>query len=191
MYAKDLFKFLALGTSVLALAKLNGAQVEDDPRSSDFGKIHDKTTRWDVWGGFQPYVRLAAQMVTGEKKSTNSGEIQNLNGEGRFGTNRMDVFGQFLRGKLSPVLGMAVDFVKGKDAVGNDVTIGGEAESHLLPLLYSDLKEAIKDRGVSALFTVGVPSIFGVGTNTYSPRPPAKPRKQTTGKPQGPKKEKM
>ncbi len=170
MYAKDLFKFLALGTSVLALAKLNGAQVEDDPRSSDFGKIHDKNSRWDIWGGFQPYVRLAAQMVTGERKSTNTGKVQKLDGEGFFGEDRGSVALGFLRGKLAPVPSMLVDFIKKKDAVGNDVTIGSEAESHLLPLLYSDLKEAVKDRGVSAYFTVGLPSIFGVGVNTYTPR---------------------
>lgn len=169
MYAKDLFKFLALGTSILTLASLNNDnKVELDPRSSDFGKIRNKNTRWDIWGGFQPYVRLAAQLVTGERKSSNTGKVQELDGKGAFGTDKGDVSMSFLRGKLSPVPSMIVDFMKGKDAVGQPISMGSEAESHLLPLLYSDLKEAVKDRGVSALFTVGLPSVFGVGVNTYS-----------------------
>ena len=36
--------------TVLALASLAGADVEKDPRSSDFGKIKDGNTRWDIWG---------------------------------------------------------------------------------------------------------------------------------------------
>ena len=103
MAAKDMFKFVALGMSVLALAKLNGADVEDDPRSSDFGKIKSGNTRWDIWGGFQQYVRLFSQVASGEKKSSGSGEIQRLNGEGRFGETRGDVTSRFVRGKLAPI----------------------------------------------------------------------------------------
>ena len=43
-----------------------------------------------------------------------------------------------------------------------------EIASTLIPLTFQDLAEAVKDKGVSAIFTVGVPSTFGVGTQTYT-----------------------
>jgi hypothetical protein len=182
--AIDMLKFVGFGLSILTLAKLNGAQVEDDPRSTDFGKIKSGDTRWDIWGGFQQYARLAAQMISGQKKSTMSEDIQNLNGEGRFGETRSDVLQRFSRGKLAPVPSMAVDFLSGRTAVGDKVTVASEAESHLLPLIYSDMKQAMQDQGIKSLLTVGVPATFGVGVNTYtkrqstSTRKPSKPSKQ-------------
>jgi hypothetical protein len=167
MAAKDMLKFVGLGLTVLGLAKLNGADVEDDPRSSDFGKIKSGDTRWDIWGGFQPYVRVFTQMATGEKKSTMSDEIKKLDGEGAFGENRGDVGARFMRGKLAPVPSILMDFIQGRTITGDKPTIASEAESHLLPLLYSDIKTAMKEKGISSLFTVGLPSAFGVSTQTY------------------------
>lgn len=169
MYMKDMLKFIGLGMTVVAISKLGGADVEDDPRSSDFGKIKSGNTRWDIWGGFQQYVRLITQMATGEKKSMRTGEIQELDSKGRFGEGRRDVIARFIRGKLAPVPSMAVDFMEGRTVSGDPVTIGKEAETHLLPLIYSDVKEAMKDKGVSSLFTVGVPAVFGVGVQTFNP----------------------
>jgi hypothetical protein len=168
-YFKGLAKFVGVGLSVLALAQLGGAEVEDDPRSSDFGKIKSGNTRWDIWGGFQQYIRVFAQLLSGQRKSSNSGNIQELDGSGAFGTNRGDVATSFARGKLAPVPSMAWNFISGTTPTGDDVTVLGEAKSHLMPLMVGDMKEAIKDRGVSALFTVGMPTIFGVGTSTYKP----------------------
>lgn len=170
MAAKDMLKFIGLGMTVLALAKLNGAQVDDDPRSSDFGKIKQGNTRWDIWGGFQQYVRVATQLVSGQRKSTNTGNVSELNGKGAFGTNRGDVLLSFMRGKLAPVPSMGADIVSGRTTSGEKPTWGNEAESHLLPLLYSDIKTAVQDRGVKSFFDVGIPAIFGVGTQTYRPR---------------------
>jgi hypothetical protein len=167
---KSMAKFIGVGLTTLALAKLNGAEVEDDPRSSDFGKIKVGNTRWDIWGGFQQYIRVLTQFFSGERKSTNTGDIQELNGKGFFGEDRGDVVSSFFRGKLAPVPSMAWDFIKGRDATGQPVTIGSEAKGHLLPLLESDIEGAVKDQGIKAIFTAGVPSIFGIGVNTYQPR---------------------
>lgn len=173
---KDMGKFIGTGLTVLALAKLNGAQVEDDPRSTDFGKIKSGNTRWDIWGGFQQYVRVLTQLFSGEKKSTGKSGIKELNGKGAFGESRFDVLMRSVRGKLAPVPSMGVDFLSGRDATGQPVTLGSEAQGHLLPLLYSDLKDAMKDKGLQAIFTVGIPSTFGIGVNTYQNKP-TKPHK--------------
>ncbi len=179
-YFKDMASFIAIGTTVLALAKLSGAQVEDDPRSADFGKIKSGKTRWDIWGGFQPYVRVASQVISGQRKSSNTGKMSELNGEGPFGTTRGDVGLSFFRGKLAPIPGLAIDLFSGRNMQGDKITYkwgGGKnkemtvdeiLKEHLLPLTVSGTQEAFQDQGTKALFTVGVPNLFGIGTQTYN-----------------------
>lgn len=173
MALKDMAKFVGFGMSVLGLAKLSGAEVEADPRSSDFGKIKVGNTRYDIWGGFQQYVRLIAQVFTGKAKSTRTGAIRELNGKGAFGESRGDVLGRFVRGKLAPIPGTALDFLTGRTIVGEEVSVPMELEKNLLPLIYSDVKDAIKDQGVKAIFTTGLPATFGVGVQTYDQKPPS------------------
>lgn len=181
--AKDMAVFVAAGIGVLALAKYGfGAQVETDPRSADFGKIKSGDTRWDIWGGFQPYVRVLAQVIMAERKSTNTGKVIPLEGKGSmFGSSRADPLVSFGRGKLAPIPSMVWDALSRRTVQGNkilfqwggkhkdnEITLQDEAIQHFLPLIYSDVSQAMKDGGIKSLFTVGIPSTFGVGTQTYS-----------------------
>lgn len=181
-YFKDMAKFIGVGMTVIALASLGGdddeTTVETDPRSSDFGKIKNKNTRWDIWGGFQQYIRVVSQTVMGERKKAN-GKISKIDGEGAFGEDKGDVLLKFGRGKLAPVPSMALDLFLRRTQIGEkiifdtgkeknkQITIDRYLKDHLLPLTYTGLEDAMKDQGVKALFTVGVPSVFGVGTQTY------------------------
>jgi hypothetical protein len=107
-------KFVVFGAAMLGLAKVGGADVELDPRSSDGLKIKTGDTRYDILGGFQQYIRLATQLLTGQKKSTKTGEIKNIDGEGAFGEDKGDVAGRFLRGKLAPVPAYILHIAKKK-----------------------------------------------------------------------------
>src|SRR5690606_16281417 len=49
--AKSMLKLAGTGLALASLAKLGGADVETDPRSSDFMKIRIGDTRYDIWGG--------------------------------------------------------------------------------------------------------------------------------------------
>lgn len=174
----DMLKFVGFGTSVLALSKLNGAQVETDPRSTDFGKIKTGDTRYDIWGGFQPYVRFLSQMATGQRKQTGTNKVVDLNGKGPFGQSRADVVKTFIRGKLSPIPSMAWDFAdNGRNLFGQKQSLAVEAEKNFLPMISGDISDAWKQQGVKSLFTVGIPSAFGVGVNTYSDKKAGKARK--------------
>lgn len=178
-YFRNWTSLLGTGMTILALAKLAGADVEEDPRSADFGKIKSGNTRWDIWGGSQTYVRALAQVLTGKRKSTRTGEMYDLDGKDIFGETRMDVGMRFLRGKLAPVPGAAVDILSGRTATGDEIIYewgGGEdkeisidqyIKERLIPMTITGTEEAIKDRGWKALFDVGVPQIFGVGTQSY------------------------
>ena len=204
-YMKDMLSFIGLGLTILGMFKFagggdddeNSIQVETDPRSSDFGKIKKGDTRWDIWGGFQQYIRLVTQVALGEKKSSNTGEIQTLDTKGRFGEGRGDVLLRFARGKLAPVPSMVVDFFAKRTLMGdkvesrfdipfypkdnpkgNNLTLTDELASHLFPLIISDVYSAIKGNGLQSLITVGLPATFGVGVQTYSnDRPPVIPDK--------------
>lgn len=179
LYA-DVLRFVGVGATVLSLISLawgcenDGGDdcfdVELDPRSSDFGKLRYNNTRWDIWAGFQQYIRIAAQTISGGTKSINSGKINELNGDGLFDRTRLGVLGGFARGKLAPIPSMGIDFLYGRDMLGEKVTIQKEAFQHLLPLGVTGMEDALKEQGIKALFTVGAPSTFGVGVQTYLPR---------------------
>jgi len=178
-YFRSWASLLSIGLTILALAQAGGADVEDDPRSSDFGKIRSGDTRWDIWGGAQPYMRVFAQVVSGKRKSTNSGEIYELTGDDAFGETRAGVVSDFFRGKLAPVPASMVDVLSGRTTTGDkivyefetdgvkEVAIDNYIMERLLPMTITGTREAIKERGASAILTVGVPSVFGVGTQTY------------------------
>lgn len=178
MALKDMAKFIAVGTSVLALAKLAGADVEHDPRSPDFGKIKVGNTRWDIWGGFQQYIRVISETLTRESKSSTSGQIHPLTETtvtdemGNTHTKKPfqtlgDVWQSFGRSKLAPVPGTILDWAYGKDVVGKKFDPATKAISLFTPMVANDIHDAWKDQGVKALFTVGLPSALGVGVTTY------------------------
>lgn len=169
MAIKDMAKVVAFGATILGLANTAGADVEKDPRSSDFGKIKVGNTRWDIWGGFQQYIRLYSQMMTGETKST-TGAIRKLDGKSFPYKTRLDQMASFFRGKLAPVPGTAVDLLAGKNVVGEEIDPANKAYELFVPMIAQDIKDAAKEQGIKALFTVGVPSALGVGTSTFEPK---------------------
>ena len=182
----DMGKFIIFGTSVLALFALGGGddeddfKVETDPRSTDFGKIRKGDTRYDIWGGFQQYVRLLSQFLSGSAKSSKTGVVRKLDGQGIFGTTRMDIVTRFIRGKFAPVPAGIANIGYGKDMIGNEVEVGDEVGKFITPLVIKDMVSAmkikdifdvkqtlqdIKENGAAAVFTVGLPASLGVGVS--------------------------
>ena len=186
-YFKSMARLIGLGMTVIGLASLNDDnKVESDPRSSDFGKIVNGNTRWDVSGGFQQYIRAAAQILSGAKKSTSTGEIRQLEAGKPYSQSRGDVAMSVLRGKLAPVPSWGLDLMMGEtgtgqrlvnkwegDAANREMGIKEQLVNHLLPLTYTGMAEALKDQGTKAWFTVGLPSLFGIGAQTYESNQPS------------------
>lgn len=168
MYFKDMGTFIAFGMGILALAALSGADTEEDPRSPDFGKIRSGNTRWDIWGGFQQFVRYASQIATGEKKSTASGKITPLDGSSYSKETRMSVIGNFIRSKLAPVPSAVVDYLYGENMIGDPFNLSNTIISRISPLVWQGVYESAKQDGwINALLATGVPSVLGVGVQTY------------------------
>lgn len=154
--------------------------IELDPRSSDFGKVKWGDTRFDLWAGFQQWVRLFAQFATGERK-TLEGELVKL-GEGYKADDRVDIINKFVRSKFSPSLATGVNLASGKDMIGQPVTVKDELVKLTIPLYMSDMKEVYESDGWGRATATALPAIFGVGVQTYSMKPDKKEFKELMDK---------
>jgi hypothetical protein len=155
-----------VGSIVGVIAASTGATVEGDLRSADFGKIRLGNTSIDPWGGFQPYVRLAAQIASGKRK-TQYGDIQDV----KFG----DLMQRFARSKLAPVPGFAWTAIEGKDYVGERKPLG-EAKTYWDSfgiMTVRDIAEIWKQDPVLAT-SLTLPIALGIGTTTRPSLPTSK-----------------
>ena len=167
----DFAKFVGVGLTVLAIAKASGVDVETDPRSSDFGKIKVGDTRWDIWGGFQQWARVFAQLTTGQRKNTTTGEIISLNKEEYPFTTRKEVLLRFIEGKLAPVPALVNELMSGaKTFTGEDTTFESVVRTKFIPMYIQDISDAYTSGGLSRAVGAGIPAFFGVGVQTYEPR---------------------
>lgn len=155
--AKDLVAFTGTGLAVLGMMKFAGAQVEGDPRNSEFGTVRIGNSRWDFWAGYRPLARYTAQLITGQRAT--GGRVRDLD--------RWETIGRFLRSKLAPVPGEVVNQIAGSDFVGDE--LGGPLEraySLFVPLFIQDLAEAVEENGIMGL-ALGAPAAIGVGVQSY------------------------
>lgn len=166
--AAEYARFLAGVGTIYALAKTVGADVEYDPRSSEFGKIRFGKTRIDPLGGLSQATVLVSRLATGQTK-TASGKINDIRGDHvpYGGSDSADVIARFLRTKLNPVVGTGVDIATGKNVVGEKVTAQSVAESAVMPMSFNDIYEAMKEQGIPAGSAMATLSLFGMGLMTY------------------------
>lgn len=163
---KSLFAFAGVAGTVLGLAKLSGvAEVGTDLRSADGGKIKIGNTRYDVLGGFQQYIKLASQLISGEIVSSSSGRTLTL-GEGYKPLTRKDIILRFFESKESPIASFITSLLQGQTSVGKSIDVPSEVVSRFIPMVLQDMYDISQDRGAEGLL-MGLPAIFGVGSQTY------------------------
>lgn len=160
---RDMGLFIGANMTLLGLLKFTGAaDVEINPRSSDFLKAKIGPTRIDLWGGAQPYARYAAQAALGERKS---------GGGNVYDVNRMKVLGRLGWSKLSPQAGLIVDLLIGSTFIGDDMTLsrsGVQTQflNRLAPMAWQDLYDAITLQGPIGILMAS-PAFLGVGVQSY------------------------
>lgn len=164
LIAKEYAKFIAGLGVVYLLGKLAGGELEDDPRSSDFGKIKFGNTRLDPLAGLAQANTLVARLVSGETKNL-KGKVKPLGVEGPFNSSRLDVAARFARSKLSPVAGAVVDLMDGENVVGEKVTVGSVAKRLVVPMQYDSLLASFEEQGIPRGTALAILSIFGMGVN--------------------------
>ena len=164
---KSLITFSGTASSVLGLAKIGGADIGIDPRSADFGKIKIGNTRYDILGGFQQYIKIGAQLITGKHISSTTG-VETTFGEGYKPLTRLDIIQRFLETKEAPVASFVTSMLRGQNYMGEKFNIGKETASRFTPMVIQDMADLYMEKGLEGV-AMGSPAIFGVGVQTYSP----------------------
>lgn len=166
---KSLLAYGAGTATILALADtIPGVDVGKDPRSADFGKIKAGNVRFDIMGGFQQYIRIAAQVVSGKYISTTTNKVITL-GEGYKPLTRFDVLQRGLESKVSPTGALILTMMRGKNFEGEDIKNVGDATKELgkkfIPMALNDIWEVYKED--PKLLPFGFLGMLGVGVQAY------------------------
>jgi len=160
-----------VGLGVLALAMLSaipGVDVEDDPESSDFGKIKYGNLRFSFWQGYEQIARTMVQLVTGRRKSTVTGR--------RIQTERTDILKSYLRTKLSPSAGLAWDVLSKKKFDGSPfewtaMNVAEATYERITPMFWQDLVDAARFEGLEGFILAAPIGFYGGSIGTYPVRP--------------------
>jgi hypothetical protein len=171
-----------IGGTMALLGVLSGsglAQVEWDPRSSDFAKARVGNTRIDLLAGHQQLGRMFAQLVSGKVISSTTGREIDLNGSDakngfqRGGMTRLDVLSRFFESKASPIAALALTLLRGHDQLGQPISIPNEIATRMTPMPIQDIADALADGGWGRGALVAPLALSGLGTQTYTANLPA------------------
>lgn len=166
-HLKTMLSTSAMITTILAAASLHpDVEVGTDPRSSDFAKIRVGNTRYDIAGGFQQYIRIGAQLISGKYVSSSTGRVITL-GEGYNPITRWDILTRGAESKFSPLTSLIVTMFRGENFMGEKAEFSDEIGKRFVPMLISDLTELHKED--PELLPTGVLGMFGVGVQSYGP----------------------
>jgi len=146
--AQNLVAFVGGGIGILSMLKASGlADVELDPRSSDFGKIRLGPTRINFFGTSQLLVRTIAQAITGTRIDPELGPQAQFRG---------DPFKRYWQSGASPEFSLVYDAITGETYLGErmypseerGITWGDiakrEATERTIPLAALDILEFLR-----------------------------------------------
>lgn len=170
---------VAMMGTVMVVAKMAGASVNFDPRSSNFGKIRFGNTRIDITGGFSQYIRFIAQEMMREEISSN-GHHAHI-GWGQHDISDWSNLSKFVRSKAAPIPSFAWDEMSGKDFIGRPIKQGHELWGNA-PFLAQDILDAQQtgappQRIAAAAFL----SAIGFGVQSYKDKPQGRPTPKGQG----------
>lgn len=170
--AKEYARIAAgLGVGV-GLALAAGFSIEKDPRSTDFAKLRMGNTRLDMTGNLASTADFLTRIFAGEKVNQN-GVVQATRGQVAFGRDdTASLVGRYLRGKLSPFPGAALDVASGRNLVGDPVTPLSALGNISTPLFVKDVYQALVDLGIGKGTALSLMAFLGMSMNTYTTRAP-------------------
>ena len=149
--------------------------VDQDPRSSNFGKIVIGDTRFDVTGGMGALSTFFSRMMPSYHngvfglwfKSSTTGKWTDLTAGGYGKMTPKDVIESFATGKLSPVFGQALAVLTQQQFGGQPVTAGSIAQNLLVPMSFQTFMDAMNDKNSAGPFAATVLDGIGIGASTY------------------------
>lgn len=167
-YMLGMLRSMGTWGTIAGMAKLAGADVTLDPRSSDFAKIKIGNTRIDLGGGMQQYLVLAAREIKGQTKSSTSNDITEF-GKGFKAPTGVSTAVKFGSQKLHPTAKFAWDMLNASEY--ETVGVGDRVLEMALPMYIGDLKEILEENPELAPLILGLTSV-GIGSQTYEGGPP-------------------
>ena len=154
---RSLLSLGSIASTAVGISKLAGADVETDMTSPDWGKIKVGSTRYDILGGYQQYLRLGARIAKGFAEGEGASEKT---------TKAFQPSLSFIRNKLAPIPGLLADLVSGKDFKGDPFDLPIALRERFTPMILQDVWEAVQEWGWYGI-PVAAPSVFGVAVQTY------------------------
>lgn len=164
--ASNITKIVLVTAGITAIAQAMGAEVETDPRATDFLKIKIGDTRINTpfARGMPQLVTLFSRLATQETKSS-SGIITKLN-TGEYGSKTLfDVGMDFLVNKTTPPASAVISWMRGRDFMGNKPTLKSTATG-FLPISVQNFLQLKEDSSTPAVLGAFL-DLFGISSNTY------------------------
>jgi len=160
---KDMATFTTMIMATALAAQAAGAKVSTNPDDADFLKIKTGNTRYDITGGLSQYIRtyLRVNKAIGLRFNPNVSS-EKKNKYAKYAINSVVNFFQY---KLAPNTSYGLSAIRGTDPLGKDFNPTDALK--IYPMYVDDMVTGWKQDGVTSLATIGLPSIFGVGVQTY------------------------
>lgn len=160
---------LATVAGLMATASMMGADVEFDPRSSNFGKMKVADGRYlDLTAGLGSYIALTSKQISGKAKSATTGKLTQLN-SGKYGAQtRGDVLAQWATNKLAPAPATLNEvFLKGETFGGEKPTAISVARNLLAPISADNIYDYLTQEDLSTALLLGMSDVSGLGITSY------------------------
>lgn len=154
---------LALTGVALAAA---GGKISFDPDDPDFMKARFGEKTYDLTGGMAVYVRTFLRLAKSALKATTTHtdkDKKEAKKYAEFAGN--STWKSIVVNKLSPNTSYAYHFFTQKGADGKQ--FDPTEILNIKPLYVDDFRQGLKDGGLTAIYTVLIPSLFGVGVQAY------------------------
>lgn len=162
LVAQEYARYLIGLGVVYGLAQIDGAEVEPDSRSSDFGKLKYGNTRLDPLSGLAQSTVLLSRLVTGETKTTDGKALP---------SRTVDTIGNFMRSKLAPFPGAALDtrelLLGQKTPHGHPKSLEEIPVNLATPLAFRDIYNAMQEQGVPRGTAFALLSLLGMSLQNH------------------------
>lgn len=167
-----MLSFLGGATAITQLSKLAGAEVSDDPTSSDYGKIKFGNTRFNLYGPYQQLAVLFSRLWKGYATSSTTGKKMYLGDESNpYAPDRFDLLTRYFESKEHPTLSLIIGALKGNNNLGQPFNAPVEVLNRFVPMILADAYDLYKDHGPVGLLGT-IPSILGIPSQTYGSQIP-------------------
>lgn len=164
--AFNLIKWASINIGMLSgLSMVPGVKVEDDPDSTDYGKVVIGKTHIDFWGGQLSIARTIRRLITGVRTTAGGVKVD---------APMIETISRFLQSKLGPLPSAAIDILQKQNFVGEKREITDVDEMTALiyekitPFFIQDLIDSIRFQGLGGAALAPL-SFLGVSVQSYEP----------------------